>query len=195
MSRFVVAAAAACFWLGTMAAAIAPATAQDREATGTAPTVHPGTKLSFPASLDGATLIRGNNFGADSGYVYGLPNRMQIVVLIKDVGRRMPAGSDNAQLTSQFTAELGQAEQQAKTNGFTKFERPAVPSSCTYGSTTFRCITFNATGGTARAYSKMLMTGYYGMVLVIRADWAQAMQLTQADADKALQAFVPALIH
>jgi|SRR5471032_407290 hypothetical protein len=196
MSRFAVAVAAACLWLGAaMAATVAPAMAQDRESTGTAPTVHPGTKLSFPPSLGGATLIRGNNFGADSGYVYGLPNRMQIVVLIKDVGRRMPAGSDNAQLTSQFTAELGQAEQQAKTNGFTKFERPAVPSSCTYGSTTFRCITFNATGGTARAYSKMLMTGYYGMVLVIRADWAQAMQLTQADADKALQAFVPALIH
>jgi hypothetical protein len=41
----------------------------------------------------------------------------------------------------------------------------------------------------------MLMTGYNGMVLIIRADWAQAIQLTQADADKALQAFVPALIH
>jgi hypothetical protein len=195
MSRFVVAAAAACFWLGTMAAAIAPATAQDREATGTAPTVHPGTKLSFPASLGGATLIRGNNFGPDSGYVYGLPNRIQIVVLIKDIGRRMPTGSDNPQLTNQFTTELGLAEQQAKANGFTKFERPPVPSTCTYANTTFRCIIFNATGGTARAFSKMLMTGYNGFVLMIRADWALANQNTQADADAALQAFVPALLH
>jgi hypothetical protein len=171
------------------------AEAQDRPSTGPAPTVHPGTKLSFPASLGGATLIRGDNFGPDSAYIYGLPNRLQIVVLIKDVGRRMPAGSDNAQLTSQFNAEIGQAEQQAKANGFAKFERPAVPSACTYGSVTFRCIVFNASGGTLRAFSKMMMTGYGGMVLEIRAEWSQASQLTQADADKALQAFVPALIH
>jgi hypothetical protein len=185
--------ASACLWLG---AAMAPVMAQeDRTPTGPAPTVHPGTKLSFPPSLSGATLIRGDNFGADSGYVYVLPSRMQIVILIKDVGRRMPVGSDSPQLTSQFSTELGLAEQQAKANGFTKFERPAVPSACTYGSTTFRCITFNASGGTARAYSKMLMTGYNGMVLMIRADWAQALQLTQVDADKALQAFVPALLH
>ena len=193
MSRFLAAVAAVCFSIG--AAMAAAAVAQDRQSTGAAPTVHPGTKLSFPASLGGATLIRGDNFGPDTAYIYGLPNRMQIVVLIKDIGRRMPTGSDNPQLTSQFTAELGLAEQQAKANGFTKFERPPVPSACTYGTTTFRCITFNATGGTARAFSKMLMTGYNGMLLTIRADWSQAIQLTQTDADTALQAFVPALLH
>jgi len=41
----------------------------------------------------------------------------------------------------------------------------------------------------------MLMTGYNGFVLMIRADWALANQNTQADADAALQAFVPALLH
>jgi hypothetical protein len=194
MSRLVAAAAAAFLWLG---AATAPAMAQeDRASTGTAPTVHPGTKLSFPPSLGGATLIRGDNFGADTtAYVYGLPSRMQIVVLIKDIGHRMPTGSDNGQLANAFTAELAAAEQQARGNGFTTFERPPVPSACTYGTTTFRCIVFSASGGTVRAFSKMLMTGYNGMVLVIRADWSQAVQLTRTDADRALQAFVPALVH
>ncbi len=192
MSRILAAVAAACF---CVSAAMASAMAQDRPPTGPAPTVHPGTKLSFPPSLGGATLVHGDMFGADAAYAYVLPNRLQIVVQIKDLGRRMPTGSDNPQITSLFSAELSLAEQQAKANGLTRFERPAVSSSCTYGTTTFRCIVFNAAGGSARAYSKMLMTGYNGFVLVIHADWALANQTTQADADAALQAFVPALLR
>jgi hypothetical protein len=193
MSRFLVAVAAGCFSIG--AAMAAAALAQDRQSTGPAPTVHSGTKLSFPANLGGATLARSDTLGTDTAYIYVLPNRLQLVVFVRDIGRRMSAGSDSPQLTGQFTTEVNNAEQQAKQNGFTKFEHPPVPSACTYGSTTFRCIVFNATSGTTRVYSKMMMTGYNGFLLMIRADWTQANQTTLADADAALQAFVPALLH
>ena len=44
-----------------------------------------------------------------------------------------------------------------------------------------------------RVYSKLLLTGFREHYVKIRIDWGQALQ--QADADAALQAFIPALMH
>ncbi len=178
-----------------------PVSAQTQSTT---PTTHAGTKLNFPASLGGATFERSvnyaappaNNPGQGMAYQYSTPKRLTISVQVYDLGRRVPSGSDNPTVTSQFNAELGSAEQQFKYAGYTGFQRPSVPSSCTYGSATFRCVTYSGvTQGNSRVYSKLLLTGFRDHFVKIRIDWAQSQQQNAADADAALQAFVPALMR
>jgi len=178
-----------------------PATAQTQSST---PTTNPGTRLNFPASLGGATFERSvnyaappaNNPGQGTAYTYSTPKRLTISVQVYDLGRRVPSGSDNPTVTGQFNAELSAAEQQFKHAGYTGFQKPSVPSSCVYGGVTFRCVTYSGvTQANSRAYSKLLLTGFRDHFVKIRIDWAQSRQQSAADADAALQAFVPALMR
>jgi hypothetical protein len=182
-------------------AGAAPATAQTQSTT---PAANAGTKLNFPSSLGGATFERSvnyaappaNNPGLGMAYFYSTPKRLMISVQVFDLGRRVPAGSDNPTVTSQFNAELGSAEQQFKHAGYTGFQKPSVPSGCAYGGVTFRCVTYSGvTQANSRVYSKLLLTGFRDHFVKIRIDWAQSHQQTAADADAALQAFVPALMR
>jgi len=195
MSRsLAILAAAVLAWVGAASA----------QTQSTGPTTHAGTKLAFPATLGGAQLERSVNYAAppanrpDLGYsyYYSTPKKMVIAVQVFDGGRRVPPGSDSPTVIGEFTNELASAEEQIKSGGYTRFERPSVPSTCTYGSVTFRCITYSAmTQANLRVYSKLLLTGYREHYVKIRIDWGQAMQQSSADADAALQAFIPALMH
>lgn len=179
--------------LATAAAILAlagPAFAQT--AGNAAPSTHPGTKLSFPANLGGATLEQSLSEDGSVAYMYGI-NKMKIYVYIEG-GRRVPPGSDAPIVMNRFAAELSEAETKLKSAGYTRFERPTVPSSCIYGSVAFRCIVYSVRSTGGRLFSKLLLTGYHDYFLKIRIDWV-AGTATQADADQALQSFVPALIH
>ena len=174
-----------------------PAVAQQLPG-GAAPPVHPGTKLSFPPSVGGAQMDRSYTqpIGRDVHYVYGyLFDKMYINVFLFDSGRRVPPGSDNATVTTQFSAEIETIEKTAKADGFTGFEKPSVPSSCTYGSITFRCVTYSAQSGRGRVFSKLMMTGFRDHFLKIRIDWSQGQNQTSADAERALRTVIPALIR
>jgi hypothetical protein len=168
------------------------------------PTTNAGTRLNFPASLGGATFERSvnyaappaNNPGLGTAYTYSTPKRLTISVQVYDLGRRVPSGSDNPTVIGQFNAELSSAEQQFKYAGYTAFQKPSVPSSCTYGAVTLRCVTYSGvTQANSRVYSKLLLTGFRDHFIKIRIDWAQSHQQSAADADAALQAFVPALMR
>jgi hypothetical protein len=165
---------------------------------GAAPPEHPGTRLTFGPTVGGAQLQHSftTPVGRDVhyGYVY-LAGKVQITVELFDGGRRVTAGSESPMVTAQFASDLELAEKAAKADGYTNFERPAVPSSCAFGSIVFRCIVSSALAQRDRVYSKMMLTGYNGYFVRIRATWSQGAGQTSADADKALQAFVPALIH
>jgi hypothetical protein len=194
MSRVLAVVVAALVWSGS-------ATAQTQS---TAPTTHAGTKLAFPASLGGAQFERSVNYGAPPGnrpdqgysYFYSTPKKLIITVQVFDGGRRVPAGSDNPTVVAEFANALNSVTQQAKFSGYTNFERPSVPSTCAYGSVTFRCITYSALNqSNTRLYSKVLLTGFRDHFVKIHIDWSQGKQQTAADADAALQAFVPALFR
>ena len=173
-------------------------------AQGTGPTVDPATKLSFGASVGGATLERTVNYAGPpsnrpelgSSYYYTTPKRMVITVQVFNGGKRVPSGSANPVVTDAFAGELDAIAQEIKGSGYINLQRPSVPSSCTYGSLTFRCITYSAQApASTRLYSKLLLTGYQNNFIKVRIDWGQSMQQTAADADAALQAFIPALLH
>ena len=177
-----------------------PASAQTQS---TAPSTHGGTRLASPATLGGATFDRSvnyaappaNNPGQGIAYYYSTPKRLVISVQVFDLGRRIPAGSENPTVTGQFNTEVASAEQQFKFAGYTQFQKPSVPSTCTYGAISFRCLTYSGvTQGNQRVFSKLLLTGFRDNFVKIRVDWSQAHQQTSADADAALQAFVPALM-
>ncbi|TAJ92985.1 MAG: hypothetical protein EPO10_14880 [Reyranella sp.] len=182
-------------------ASAGPASAQTQSTT---PTTNTGTRLSFPSSLGGATFERSinyaappaNNPGQGMAYYYSTPRRLTISVQVYDLGRRVPPGSDNPTVISQFNVEVASAEQQFKHAGYTSFQKPSVPSSCAYGAVTFRCLTYSGlTQANSRVYSKLLLTGFRDHFVKIRVDWMQSHQQTAADADAALQAFVPALMR
>lgn len=194
MSRLAIVLLAAMAWAGTAAA----------QTQSTAPTAHAGTKLAFPASVGGAQFERSVNYAGPPGnrpdqgstYFYSTPKKMVIAVHVYDGGRRVPPGSANPLVVDEFMGELSTSEQQVKYGGYTHFERPSVPSTCTYSSVVFRCITYSAVNqSNARLYTKMMLTGFRDHFISIRIDWSQARQQTASDADAALQAFVPALFH
>jgi hypothetical protein len=157
------------------------------------PGVDPGTKIAFPPSLAGATLSRANG----STYQYVAANGMEITVDVYDNGRRVPTGSSHPTIINQFTEELENIRQQAEAAGMKGFEKPAVPSACTYGPWNLRCINFSATGGsvTGRIFGKFLLIGYREHFVKIIVRWTQASGRSNADADTLLTAFVPALLH
>src|SRR5262245_1955733 len=67
------------------------------------PTVDPGTKLSFGASVGGATLERVVNYAGPpsnrpdlgSSYFYTTPKHMVITVHVFNGGKRVPSGGSN----------------------------------------------------------------------------------------------------
>jgi hypothetical protein len=179
----------------------APAAAQTQS---TAPGTHAGTKLAFPATVGGAQLERSVNYAGppsnrpDQGvtYFYSTPKKMMIAVHVYDGGRRVPPGSGNPVVVDEFMGGLSASEVQVRHGGYTNFERPSVPSTCAYGNVSFRCITYSAVNqANARLYTKVMLTGFRDHFVSIRIDWSQARQQTTADADAALQAFVPALMR
>jgi hypothetical protein len=184
-----------------LALACGTARAQTQSIT---PTTDPATKLNFAATVGGANFERAVNYGGppvnrpDQGtsYFYSTPKKLVITVQVYDGGRRVPPGNTSPIVVGEFSNELDSVAQQVKGSGYTQFERPAVPSTCTYGSVTFRCITYSVLGqANARFYSKVLLTGYQNNFVKIRIDWSQGHQQTGADAEAALQAFVPALMR
>ena len=194
MSRLLIVLLAAMAWAGAAAA----------QTQSTSPGTHAGTKLAFPATLGGAQFERVVNYAGpptnrpDQGvtYFYSTAKKMVIAVHIYDGGRRVPPGSGNPLVVDEFMGEISSSEQQVKFGGYKDFERPSVPSTCTYGGISFRCITYSAVNqANARLYTKMMMTGFRDNFISIRIDWSQARQQTASDAEAALQAFVPALFH
>jgi hypothetical protein len=170
----------------------------------TTPTVDPGTKLNFAPTVGGATFERVVNYAGPpanrpdqgSSYFYTTPKKMIITVQVFDGGRHVPPGSTSPTVVNEFTNEIATAEEQIKNSGYTNFQRPSVSSNCVYGSQSFRCITYSAmTQANQRVYSKVLLTGYQNHFIKVRIDWGQMQQVTSTDADAALQAFIPALLH
>ena len=185
-------------------AAMLWATAAAGQTQSTSPTAHAGTKLAFPATLGGAQFERSVNYAAppsnrpDQGftYYYSTPKKLLIAVHVYDGGRRVPPGGTNPTVVDEFMGELSASEAQVRHGGYTNFERPSVPSACTYGSVSFRCITYSAVNqSNSRLFTKMLLTGYRDHFLSVRIDWSQARQQTAAEAEAALQTFIPALLH
>jgi hypothetical protein len=160
-----------------------------------APSVEPGTKLSFPATLGGATLTQSASQAGGSSYQYATTNGMEVIVDVHGGSRRVPNGSSHPTILNQFNDELANLAQQAAASGLSSFEKPAVPSACTYGPYTFRCTNFSASGGHAgRISGKLLLIGYRDHFVKIVINWMQKGGQTAADADKMLNAFVPALM-
>jgi hypothetical protein len=160
-----------------------------------APSVEPGTKLSFPPTLGGASLTQSASQAGGSSYQYAAPNGMDLIVDVYGGSRRVPNGSSHPTVLNQFNDELASLAQQAAGSGLSGFEKPTVSSACTYGAYTFRCTNFSASGGNAgRVSGKLLLIGYRDHFVKIVINWTQKGGQTAADADKVLNAFVPALM-
>src|SRR5476649_1588253 len=103
MSRMMVIVATALLWAVSAAAAA--------WAQAPAPSVHPGTKLSFGSTVGGAKLESSLHFAAVPGirsagdtYTYSV-GKIQITVDVFDAGRRVGAGAVNPTVANQFDTE------------------------------------------------------------------------------------------
>ena len=161
-----------------------------------APPVESGTKLAFPATLGGAALSRSISGANGSTYQYLAPGGMELTVDVYGGNRRVPNGSSHPVIINEFNDQLGVISQQATAAGLRGFEKPAVPSACTYGPYTFRCIVFSTQGSTltGRVFGKFLLIGYREHFVKIIARWTLTSGQTATDADKVLTPFVSALL-
>ena len=122
--------------VGAAVAGVAGANGAAAQTQSTSPTTNAGTKLAFPATLGGAQFERVVNYAGppanrpDQGatYFYSTPKKMVISVHVYDGGRRVPPGSGNPLVVDEFMGELTTSEQQVRAGGYTRFERPSVPS-------------------------------------------------------------------
>jgi hypothetical protein len=179
--------------MSRLAALLLAATLAAGPALAQAPTPGQAGGITFPASVAGATLSRSNG----STYQYTATNGLEVTVDVYDNGRRVPNGSSHPTIINQFNDDLEAIRQQAQQVGMTGFEKPAVPSACTYGPYNLRCITFSAAGGTntGRFYGKFLLIGYREHFVKMIVHWTQTSGRSNADADALLAAFVPALLQ
>jgi len=180
-------------WTSSAAALLLATALAAASAWAQAPAVEPNTKLNFAPTLGGATFARSATRAGGSTYQYSAANGMEVTVDVYGSRQRVPNGSSHPTIINQFNDELAQLAQQS---GGAGFEKPAVPSACTYGPYTFRCIVFSApAGGTGRLFGKMLLIGYRENFVKVVVLWSQKQGQTAADADKVLNAFMPALMH
>jgi hypothetical protein len=179
-------------WLAALAAlfvvATGPALAQGQPQ---APAGDAG-KLTLPQTAGGATLTR----SAGTTSQYTASNGMEITVDAYGNRQRVPNGSSHPTIINEFNEQLNTISQQATMAGMKGFEKPAVPSACTYGQYTLRCVVFSVQGDslTGRIYGKFMLIGYREHFVKIIVRWTQTGGQTNADADKVLAAFVPALL-
>ena len=104
-----------------------------------------------------------------------------------------PPGSNNPTVVDEFMGELSSSELQVRHGGYTHFERPAVPSTCTYGGVYLPLHQLQRRAGKCRPHlSKMMLTGYRDHFVKIRIDWLQK-AARPADAARS-EGFVPALM-
>ena len=167
--------------------------------------VHAGTKLNFAATLGGASFRAvGQLCGAarqqpelGTSYFYSTPKKMVITVQVFDGGRRVPAGSrqsDRDRRVQQRDSDRSNSRSRAAATSIPE-ARGAVDLQLWRGRPSAASPTAPSARRTCAVYSKLLLTGYREHFVKIRIDWGQSpgLQQTSADADAALQAFVPAL--
>jgi hypothetical protein len=162
------------------------------------PTTHPETRLNFAPNVGGAQFERASSYpiGRETAYSYHYSaSRMLITVDVYSGGRRVGPGADSPAVMSQFTEMLQETDRTLRTSGYGNVERPSVPSTCTYGSLSFRCIVYSASASGGRLFSKLLLTGFRDFFVKIKIDWSQGNGQTVSDADKTLQGFIPALMR
>ena len=191
-------------WIATLLAGLFSVSGAMAQTQSTKPGAHGGTGLTFSGNLGGAQLERSVNYGAPPNnrpeqgirYFYSTPKKMVITVHLYDGGRRVPAGDTNPVVVDEFMGSLSASETQVRHAGYTGYERPTAPSTCSFGAVNFRCITYSAVNqANARLFTKTMMTGYRDHFLAIQIDWSQARQQSAADADTALKTFVTALLQ
>lgn len=185
------------------ALALDPPTPDDRPVS--APTTHTPTGLRFPLSIAGVPFIRsidyaraGDDPGLGFGYTYGIPGRLLVTAYVYDLGQRAPDGHDSAIVAAAFDQSLASIWTTATRTGKYRDLRVELPASlCAYGAVTFRCVTFTAISadGTQPLLGNLLLTGYRGYFLKLRADWRRGAPDDTAAVERVLQTFVGTVLR
>lgn len=185
------------------ALALDPPTPDDRPVP--APMMHAPTGLRFPAAIAGVPLIRsidyaraGDDPGLGFGYTYGIPGRLLVTAYVYDLGQRASEGHDPATVVAAFDQSLASIRIAATRSGKYRDLRIAEPASlCAYGTVTFRCVSFTATSadGEQPLLGKLLLTGYRGYFLKLRADWRRDAPDDTAAVERFVQTFVGTVLR
>jgi hypothetical protein len=179
------------------ALALDPPTPDERSIS--APMTHAPTELRFPPAIAGVPFLRsidyarsGDDPGLGVGHTYGVPGRLLVTIYVYDLGQRPPNGHDSAIVVAAFEQSLASIRI-AATSGKYHDLRIAEPAGlCTYGAATFQCATFTAISadGTQPLLVKLLLTGYRGSFLKLRADWRRDAPGDTDAVERVIQTFV-----
>ncbi len=181
-----------------------PALALDPLAPGdravSAPMTHAPTGLRFPPTIAGVPFIRsidyarsGDDPGLGVGYTYGVPGRLLVTIYVYDLGQHAPDGHDSAIVAAAFEQSLSSIRIAATRIGkYRDLRTDQPPGLCDYGVVIFRCVTFTAISadGTQPLFGRLLLTGYRGYFLKLRADWRRDAPDDTDAVERVVQTFV-----
>ena len=185
------------------ALALDPPTPDDRSVS--APMTHAPTGLRFPPAIAGVPFIRSIDYaranddpGLGFGYTYGNPGRLLVTIYVYDLGQRAPEGHDSAVVAAAFDQSLASIRIAATRIGKYRDLRVELPAGlCRYGAVIFRCLTFTAISadGTHPLLGNLLLTGYRGYFLKLRADWRREAPDDTAAVERVVQTFVGTVLR
>ena len=183
--------------------ALDPPAPDDRPVS--APMTHAPTGLRFPLAIAGVPFIRsvdyaraGDDPGLGFGYTYGIPGRLLVTVYVYDLGQRAPEGHDSAAVAAAYDQSLNSIRIAATQGGKYRDLRIGQPSGlCVYGAVTFHCAVFTAVSadGLQPLDGNLLLTGYRGYFLKLRADWRRGSPEDTDAVERVLQTFVGTVLR
>jgi hypothetical protein len=179
------------------ALALDPPTPDERSIS--APMTHAPTGLRFPPAIAGVPFLRsidyarsGDDPGLGVGHTYGVPGRLLVTIYVYDLGQRAPGGHDSAIVAAVFDQSLANIRIAGASGKYHDLRIEEAPGRCRYGAVTFRCATFTAISadGTQPLIGKLLLTGYRGYFLKLRADWRRDAPDDTEAVERVIQTFV-----
>ena len=165
------------------------------EQTFQAPNYHAATRITMPAKLGGATLVKSVDYGktygdAGLGYSWGYskPGALFATVYIYRLKNpSIPAGTQSPLVQSQFQEASNDIVASKKYDQLVPIKGP---TDCVYGTLVIRCAMQSALNHADQQHVKLglMLTGFRDHFLKVRIDWYPT-----AQADAATDQFMQAL--
>lgn len=157
-----------------------------------APERHLETGLTFPATLGPARKVSSNDYGKSNnkpqlGFYWGYQTaQLTTSFYVYNFGiTSIATGAGNNAVLQQFQQAQSDIDAGAKAGRYEQLQVSKTPGNCTFGTLTFRCVTYSAIRPTDKrpVFTRLLVAGYRNYFLKIRQDWPQDTPAAGRDVD------------
>jgi hypothetical protein len=162
---------------------------------------HPGTKVTFPAQIGGASQTRSTDFGKSlnrpdlgQAWHYAVQDTLSASVYLYMLDQSsVPSGPNSPAVLEEFQNSMNDMKQSSK------YEKVVLdaPRDCVVAPITFRCVTGTAVLASDREQDmvQLLVTGFRNHFLKVRLDWFRGSPPNDGAAERFVQSLVSAVLR